>query len=234
MVPRHAWGVCPALAPAQKRHAAHESGALPPSGRRELKEWKRSVEVEWATGSRWRYLGCEAVGCCPRDKNGCAYFLCGTSALHLCPYTLLLSPQLIPNYHENALHPDQQHQGQNTHWQTQPYTHTQCKIFIHSQNSPYLLPLFLNFVCVHGCVFVYGKPQLGLMKVKVCGVGRVGDVVVFFFFFVCWILYLTDIWDSWTKPPLWVFVKQRQKEWRTRGNNKTHWKTGEMRGTRER
>lgn len=29
--------------------------------------------------------------------------------------------------------------------------------------------------------------------------------------------YLADIWSSWTKLPLWVFVKQRQREQRTEG-----------------
>lgn len=104
------------------------------------------------------------------------------------------------------------------------HTHKQCKLLIHSQN---LLLLFLKFGCVHGCAFVSGKAPARTSE-SVCWVGWWVAGGGLFWGFFCFFYKLTTV-SGWhmgqlDQTPLWVFVEQRQKEWRARGNNKTHWK----------
>lgn len=91
VVPRNARGVRPALASAQKRHAAHESGTLPTSGRTQLEltvtvvSWSSAGfagnrqrhffrQEEWVRVFPLRSLGTASVSththsCCPQAAN---------------------------------------------------------------------------------------------------------------------------------------------------------------------
>jgi len=117
VVPRHARGVRPALAAAQKRHVAHETGTLPPTGRRRLElpgnEWSQSGPVGVERAETFEQSG----------RHGRAYW--GTSTLHLGAMRAPAVPPANPSLPWECPPPRPAASGRgHTHTCSQRHTHT--------------------------------------------------------------------------------------------------------------
>lgn len=86
-------------------------------------------------------------------------------------HTAALS-ELIPNYHENVLQPNQQHHGPNISWEMPAYAHTQA----HNMEQSYIPTSAISLMLISEIV--------GVRAYRLGWVG-VDGVLLLFFFFVC-------------------------------------------------